>query len=115
MPEACLFCRIVRKKIPAKVALESSQALAFYDINPQAPVHILVVPKTHIENAMAVGPEHAGALYEVLMLAQEAAKKEGISKSGFRLVFNNGPDAGQAVAHLHLHLLGKRKLKWPPG
>src|SRR5438477_330387 len=107
MPEGCLFCRIIRKEIPAKVVLESEQALAFRDINPQAPVHILVIPKTHIENAMALETEHAPVLSEMLRLAQEAARQEGTDKSGFRLVFNNGPDAGQAVSHLHLHVLGK--------
>ena len=115
MPEGCLFCRIIRKEIPAKVVLESEQALAFRDINPQAPVHILVIPKTHIENAMALKAEHAPVLSEMFRLAQEAARQEGTDKSGFRLVFNNGPDAGQAVSHLHLHVLGKRKLAWPPG
>ncbi len=115
MPENCLFCKIVRREIPAKIAAESEQALAFYDINPQAPVHILAIPKAHIENAMAVKSEHSGTLFEVLKLAQETARKEGIDKSGFRLIFNNGPDAGQAVSHLHMHVLGKRKLAWPPG
>ncbi len=115
MLETCLFCKIVRKEIPAKIAGETAEALAFYDINPQAPVHILVIPKVHIENAMAVQAGHSGTLYEILKLAQDAARNEGVDKSGFRLVFNNGPDAGQAVSHLHLHILGKRKLSWPPG
>ena len=115
MPEGCLFCRIASKEIPAKVVLESEQALAFRDINPQAPVHILIIPKTHIENAMALKADHAAILFDMFLLAQDAARDEGVDKSGFRLNFNNGPDAGQAVAHLHLHLLGKRKLGWPPG
>ena len=115
MSEGCLFCRIVRKEIPAKVILESDQALAFRDINPQAPVHVLVIPKTHIENALALESKHAPVLFEIFRLAQEAAKQEGTDQSGFRLIFNNGPDAGQAVGHLHLHVLGGRKLAWPPG
>lgn len=115
MSEGCLFCRIARKEIPAKVVLESEQALAFRDMNPQAPVHVLVIPKTHIENALALRMGHAPVLFEIFRLAQEAAKQEGTDQSGFRLVFNNGPDAGQAVSHLHLHVLGKRKLAWPPG
>ena len=115
MSEGCLFCRIVRKETPAQVVLESGKALAFRDINPQAPVHVLVIPKTHIENAMALEEKHAPVLFDIFKLAQEAAKKEGTDGSGFRLVFNNGPDAGQAVGHLHLHVLGKRKLAWPPG
>jgi histidine triad (HIT) family protein len=115
MPEECLFCRIAGKKISAKIAAESEGSIVFYDINPKAPVHVLVVPKAHIENAMALQPGQAGALMDVFCLAQEVAKKEGIDKTGFRLVFNNGLDAGQAVSHLHLHVLGKRKLSWPPG
>ena len=115
MPEGCLFCRIVRKEIPAVIVLESEQALAFRDINTQAPLHVLVVPKEHIENALAVGKEQAGTLFEVFRLAQEVAKKEGADRSGFRLVLNNGSNAGQAVDHLHLHILAKRKLSWPPG
>ena len=113
--DGCLFCRIARKEIPAKLASESAKAIAFYDINPQAPVHVLVIPKDHIENALGIEAGHAGILSEVFLLAKEVAKKEGVDRSGFRLVFNCGPDAGQAVHHLHLHLLGKRKLGWPPG
>ena len=115
MPEGCLFCRIVRKEIPSRVVLESAQAIAFHDANPQSPLHVLVVPKEHIENALAIRSEHAGTLYEVFRLAQEVAKKEGADQSGFRLVLNNGANAGQAVDHLHLHVLAKRKLAWPPG
>ena len=113
--EGCLFCRIVRREIPAKIAAESSKALAFYDINPQAPVHVLVIPKEHIENVLQVRESHAETLIDMVLLAQKTAKSEGVDKSGFRLVFNCGPHAGQAVDHLHLHLLGKRKLSWPPG
>ncbi len=113
--EGCLFCRIVRKELPAKIASESAKALAFYDINPQAPVHVLVIPKDHIENALALEAKHSELLGEVFLLAQSVAKQEGVDRSGFRLVFNCGPDAGQAVSHLHLHVLGKRKLGWPPG
>lgn len=89
--------------------------MAFYDVNPQAPSHVLVIPKDHIENALGVEKKHAEILSEIFALAREVAKKEGVEKSGFRLVINCGPDAGQAVSHLHLHLLGKRKLGWPPG
>ena len=110
-----IFLKILSHEIPAKIAYQDDLCLAFYDIHPQAPVHVLVIPKDHIENAMAVEAGHAGIVAEMLKLAQETAKKEGVDRSGFRLVFNNGPDAGQAVSHLHLHLLGKRKLKWPPG
>lgn len=111
----CLFCRIVRREIPAKIASESSKALAFHDINPQAPVHVLVIPKEHIGSVLDLQENNAETLIEIFQMSQEIAKKEGIDRSGFRLVFNCGPDAGQAVDHLHLHCLGKRKLAWPPG
>jgi len=110
MLQECLFCRIVRKEVPAEKVLESEFALAFRDINPQAPIHVLVVPKKHIENVLALETQHAPVLFDIFHLAQQVAKKEGADKSGFRLVFNNGPDAGQAVDHLHLHVLGKKKL-----
>ena len=113
--EGCLFCRIVRKEIPAKIASESAKALAFYDVNPQAPLHVLVIPKGHIANALDIRAEHSEVLSAMILLAQDVARSEGASQSGFRLVMNCGPDAGQAVDHLHLHLLGRRKLKWPPG
>ena len=113
--EGCLFCRIVRREIPAKIAAESSKALAFYDIHPQAPAHLLIIPKEHIGSVLDVRESHAETLKDMVFLAQKTARSEGVDKSGFRLVFNCGPDAGQAVDHLHLHLLGKRKLSWPPG
>ena len=113
--EGCLFCRIVRKEIPAKIASESAKALAFHDINPQAPLHVLVIPKDHIANALDVRAKHSDVLGAMILLAQEVARSDGAAESGFRLVMNCGRDAGQAVDHLHLHLLGKRKLGWPPG
>ena len=111
----CLFCRIAAKEIPAKVVLESSQVLAFHDINPQAPLHVLIIPKEHIASALEIESRHSEILREIFLLAQDIARREKVDKTGFRLVFNCGPDAGQAVDHLHLHLLGRRKLKWPPG
>ena len=113
--DGCLFCRIVRKEIPAKITSESPKALAFNDINPQAPVHVLVIPKDHIGNVLEVEKKHSEVLWEVFALAQKVAWDEGLASLGFRLVFNCGTDAGQAVDHLHLHVLGKRKLGWPPG
>jgi histidine triad (HIT) family protein len=111
----CIFCRIIKKEIPSKIAAESTEVLAFYDVNPQAPIHVLVVSKEHISSVMELESKHSELLGEMVQTAQRVAKSEGIDRSGFRLVFNNGPDAGQAVDHLHLHLLGKRKLGWPPG
>jgi histidine triad (HIT) family protein len=113
--EGCLFCKIVRKEIPAKISAESSKAIAFHDINPQAPVHVLIIPKEHIESILEVERGHSEILADMISTAQKCAKDLGIDESGFRLVFNCGPNAGQAVDHLHLHLLGKRKLSWPPG
>lgn len=113
--KGCIFCKIVSKEIPAKIAAENSLALAFYDVNPQAPVHILVVPKEHISSVLEIKENHQEVLSQMIFLAQRVAKLEGVDQTGFRLVFNCGPDAGQAVDHLHLHVLGKRRLSWPPG
>ena len=111
----CIFCKIARRDVPAKISAESDQAIAFHDINPQAPVHVLIIPKKHFASVLDIRNEHSSILTEMVLLAQKCAAEEGIDQSGFRLVFNCGPDAGQAVDHLHLHLLGKRKLRWPPG
>lgn len=111
----CIFCKIAEKHIPAKICAESASAVAFHDINPQAPVHLLIIPKEHIPSVLEIKDSHREVLAEMIRLAQQCAESEGVKKSGFRLVFNSGPDAGQAVDHLHLHLLGKRKLHWPPG
>ncbi len=113
--DECIFCKIVRKEIPAKLAGESEGAAAFYDINPQAPVHVLIIPKEHIASAMDVGPGHGKTLEAMFALAQDCVKKEKLEPTGFRLVMNYGPDAGQSVHHLHMHMLGRRKLAWPPG
>ncbi len=111
----CLFCKIVTKEIPSKLAGESDRAFAFHDINPQAPVHVLIIPKDHIVSALNIQQSHSETLAEMFLLAQKVARQEKVDQSGFRLVFNCGPNAGQAVDHLHLHLLGGRKLQWPPG
>ena len=111
----CVFCKIARKEIASKWVGESSEVAAFRDINPQAPVHILIVPKKHIASVMDLQNSDSEIMIQLLKMAQSAARSEGVDKSGFRLVFNYGNDAGQAVDHLHLHLLGKRKLNWPPG
>ena len=111
----CLFCGIVAKKIPATIVVESDQSIAFRDINPKAPVHVLVVPKEHIDNLMALEPRHAELLNDIHGLIQKVARHEGVDQTGFRVAVNNGKNAGQAVGHLHYHVLAGRKLSWPPG
>ena len=111
----CLFCRIVQKQIPATLVEESEHTLAFRDINPRAPVHVLVVPKEHISGLMELTPEHAGVLSEIHQTIQKVVRKEQIDASGFRVVVNDGKDSGQAVSHIHYHVLGGRRLNWPPG
>jgi len=111
----CLFCKIVNKEIPSKIVFENERILAFRDVNPQAPVHILIIPKKHISGLNEITPEDNNLLGEIQNVARELAQKENINHDGYRLVVNCGPAAGQAVAHLHYHLLGGRKLSWPPG
>jgi|ERR687892_1075617 histidine triad (HIT) family protein len=106
---------MVAKEAPADVVHESDHVLAFRDINPQAPTHILIVPKDHIESARALKDRDANVLLEIHHAAAHLAKSEGIDRSGWRLVTNAGPDAGQSVHHIHFHLLGGRKMSWPPG
>jgi len=111
--DACLFCRIARKEIPATLVAETDECVAFRDINPEAPVHILVIPRDHIPSASAV--KDAAVVGKMTQLAAELAKREGIAESGYRLVMNTNADAGQTVFHLHMHLLGGRRMAWPPG
>ncbi|MDD5492236.1 MAG: histidine triad nucleotide-binding protein [bacterium] len=111
----CLFCKIIENKIPAKIAYEDDQVLAFHDINPQAPVHLLIVPKKHIASVNDLLEENVAVIGCLHLIAKKLAKEYKIEKTGFRLVINNGANAGQAVDHLHLHILGGRKLQWPPG
>ena len=111
----CLFCRISAKKIPANIIYEDSEAVAFIDINPQAPVHILIVPKKHISTSLDITDEDNVLIGHLFRLAAKIAKEKGISERGFRLVMNTNADAGQTVFHIHLHLLGGRQMHWPPG
>ncbi len=111
----CLFCQIVAGQVPAKVAAESDDSLAFYDIAPQAPVHVLVVPKAHFDSVNAVTVKNPGVFEDLVHLAKKVAEFEGIKDSGYRLVFNVGADGQQTVSHLHLHVLGGRQMTWPPG
>ena len=112
----CIFCRIVAKEIPAKEVARSEHAVAFHDLNPQAPTHVLVVPARHLVNAAAADSE-AGerVLGGLLRFAVAVAGQLGLAESGYRLVLNNGRDGGQSVDHLHVHLLGGRRMAWPPG
>ncbi len=111
----CLFCRIVAGEIPAEIVHQTEGAVAFRDLNPQAPVHVLVVPRRHIDNAGVLEPGDADALAGVFGAARQVAEAEGIDENGYRLVFNVGEDASNSVPHLHLHVLGGRRLAWPPG
>ncbi|MDQ6614222.1 MAG: histidine triad nucleotide-binding protein [Actinomycetota bacterium] len=111
----CFFCRIIRGEVPSDTVLSTNGTYAFRDIEPAAPVHVLVVPKRHIRDAAAVGPDDGPVLAEMLGAAQQVAEKEGIAERGYRLVFNVGEDARNSVPHLHLHVLGGRRLGWPPG
>ncbi|MGH2673873.1 MAG: histidine triad nucleotide-binding protein [Actinomycetota bacterium] len=111
----CLFCGIVSGDTEADVVHESDNVVAFRDVNPQAPVHVLIIPKDHIESARAVKDRHGDLLAEMVMAAAHLAKANEVDRSGWRLVTNVGPDAGQSVHHLHFHLLGGRQMKWPPG
>ena len=111
----CLFCRIVAGEVPADKVAESDRALAFRDINPQAPTHVLVIPRDHFANAAELADADGDLLAEVFRLAATVAEQEGVRDAGYRLVTNTGEAAGQTVDHLHVHVLGGRPLNWPPG
>lgn len=111
----CLFCRIIRGEIPSEEVLATPLTYAFRDVQPAAPVHVLVVPRRHIASAAAVGDDDGPLVAELIATAQKVAAQEGIAERGYRLVFNVGEDAQNSVAHLHLHVLGGRSLGWPPG
>ena len=111
-----IFSKIINKEIPADIVFENENVLAFKDINPKAPVHILIIPKIEIPKVTDIkGSEHSALLGEMIDAANSIAKDLGIAEDGFRLVFNCGDNGGQEVYHLHLHLLGGRKMNWPPG
>lgn len=111
-----IFSKIIRKEIPADIVYENDDVLAFRDIHPQAPVHILIIPKIQIAKTTDInGKEHAQLLGKLFDAANEIARKEKVDEKGFRLVINCGPESGQEVYHLHVHLLGGRKMHWPPG
>src|SRR5262245_50761328 len=110
----CLFCKIIKREIPSSIVYEDDRVLAFNDINPQAPTHILVVPKRHIATLNDLAPEDDAIVGEVVRRAAAIAKERGISAGGYRTVFNTNREAGQTVFHIHLHLIGGRTMHWPP-
>ncbi|MCK4518896.1 MAG: histidine triad nucleotide-binding protein [Candidatus Omnitrophica bacterium] len=115
MNNHCLFCKIIRKEIPADIVYEDDDVLAFLDIKAQAPVHILLVPKVHIEKVSDLNENVGYIVSKLVLAANKIARDKGLDEDGYRLVFNCGENAGQEVFHLHLHLLGGRKFTWPPG
>jgi len=110
-----VFSKIIAREIPARIAYEDDLCLAFHDVHPQAPVHILIIPKQEIPRVAATSAADEPLLGHLIRVAQSVAKEEGLHDSGFRLVINNGRDGGETVPHLHVHLLGGRALAWPPG
>lgn len=111
----CLFCKILAGDVPSEEVMSTDRTYAFRDIQPTAPTHVLVIPREHIDDADGLRPEHADTLMALFETAQEVARKEGIADAGYRLVFNVGEDALNSVPHLHLHVIGGRRLGWPPG
>lgn len=115
MAQDCLFCKIFSGEIPSKEVFRDAELMAFEDIRPVAPVHVLVIPKQHIPSVAELQPDHQAILFRMVQAANRIAAERKISREGYRLVFNTGPQAGQSVYHLHLHLLGGRAMGWPPG
>lgn len=113
--EDCLFCKIVAREVKADVIREGERVVAFRDVRPRAPTHVLIIPKAHVKDVSQVGEVHGPMLAEALAVAGEIAAADGIAESGYRVVANVGPNAGQSVFHLHFHLLGGRPMGWPPG
>jgi len=115
MSDSCIFCKIIEKKVPSKILYEDALATAFEDANPQAPVHILVVPKKHIADIHSILETDKELIGHLFVVASKIAAQKGLDKAGYRMVINNGPGAGQTVFHIHLHLLSGRRFTWPPG
>ena len=114
MPD-CVFCKIAAGEIPARRAYEDEEAVAFHDLSPQAPVHVLIIPRRHLSNLTAASPGDDPLLGHLVGVARHLAGELGVAESGYRVVINAGPNAGQSVDHLHLHLLAGRPMTWPPG
>lgn len=115
MADACIFCRIAAGTIPSTRVHEESDLIAFRDVDPRAPTHVLIIPKRHIPSVNALSADDAGTVGRLFVAAREIAAAEGVADTGYRLVMNAGAHAGQSVDHIHLHLLGGRPLDWPPG
>jgi histidine triad (HIT) family protein len=111
----CIFCRIVRRELPARIVFEDERVLAFEDIRPRAPVHVLVIPKDHFASLDDTPAGSEDLLGELLLRARAVAREKGVGETGYRIVLNTGPDSGQEVPHLHFHVIGGRPLHWPPG
>lgn len=111
----CIFCKIVQKDIPSKVVYEDDMIMAFHDLNPVGPKHVLVIPKVHVASLNDLSQEHAAVMTHMSFKLKEIAEILGIAESGYRVVCNCGADAGQEVAHLHYHVIGGRNMQWPPG
>jgi histidine triad (HIT) family protein len=115
MQKDCIFCKIAAKEIPVEIVYEDEYVLAFPDINPAAPVHVLVIPKTHIDNILTAQPEDMPSIAHVMAVIPKIAAKMGIAEDGFRIVVNTRDNGGQTVYHMHWHILGGRFMAWPPG
>ena len=113
--EGCIFCRIVERRLPARIVFEDDEIVAFEDTNPQAPIHSLIVPRKHLASLKDATPGDAALLGRLFMVAAQLARERGLEPKGYRVVINTGSWAGQSVFHLHLHLLGGRVFRWPPG
>ena len=111
----CLFCRIVAREMPAQIVFENDHVLAFRDIHPAAPTHVLIIPKAHLSALTDAEPAHRHALGELFLAARAVAEKENVAHTGFRVVMNTGKHANQTVHHVHLHVMGGREMSWPPG
>ncbi len=110
-----LFLKIIAREIPADIVYENDEVLAFRDLNPQAPLHVLIIPKIHIRTIDELQPQHAELVGKLFLAAQDIARREGVAETGYRVVMNCNEGAGQSVFHIHLHLLGGRPFSWPPG
>ena len=111
----CIFCKIINKEVPSKIAYEDERVLAFDDINPKAPIHVLLISKEHFGTLNEIPEEKKDILSHLLLKARQIAQEKGIAESGYRIVLNTEGDSGQEVFHIHFHLLGGRQMKWPPG
>lgn len=115
MPEDCIFCKIATGEIQSDIVFEDEELVAFRDVNPQAPIHILIIPKRHFDNLLTMDASHTALLGHIMLTAANIARQEGIAEDGFRVVINCNVHGGQSVAHLHVHILGGRQMNWPPG